>query len=113
MFKIAEVPKSYTWPVVIYIPADGGKTVKATFDAEFKALEQERINDYIAGAGRESETDLLDECVIGWKGVIDADGNDMPYSEHAKAKLIAIPYVRSGLVRAFFESITGGARRKN
>ena len=35
MFKIVQNP-TYTWPVTLELPADGGKTEKATFDAEFK-----------------------------------------------------------------------------
>lgn len=112
MFKLAQ-KTSYTWPVTVHIPADGGRFTKAGFDAEFKALPQERIDDYLAGRGNDDEADFLNEVVIGWKGVADDAGADVPYSEDAKPKLLAIPYVRTALVRAFFESITGGAKRKN
>lgn len=114
MFKIAQ-EKTYKWPVTVHIPADGGKYIKGGFTAEFKALAQDEI-DRVARAGRDGDedADLCGECLVGWSGVQDADGNDLPYSEEAKAKLLNITYVRHALLDAFFESITGGgARRKN
>ena len=114
MFKIAQNP-TYKWPVKVHIPADGGKFVTATFDAEFKALPQDEI-DRIIEAGRDGdrEADLTREFLVGWKGVQDEDGSDLPFSEEAKAKVINIAYVRNALVTAFFDSITGNAaRRKN
>lgn len=112
MFKLAQ-QTSYKWPVTVHIPTDGGRFTKATFDAELKTLPQERIDQYLTGGGDTTEQDFLNEVVIGWKGVTDDAGNDVPYSEEAKLKLLAISYVRTALVRAFFDSITGGAKRKN
>lgn len=114
MFKIAQNP-SYKWPVSVHVPSDGGKFVKATFTAEFKALAQDEI-DGIIRDGREGDrnADLCRECLSGWSSVQDDDGNDLPYSDEAKAKLLNITYVRQALLEAFFESITGGsAKRKN
>lgn len=114
MFKIAQNP-TYQWPVTVHIPQDGGKFMKATFTAEFRALAQERIDAVIAEArGGDSDADLMSECLIGWSGVADADGTDLPYSDEAKARLLDIPYVRAALATAFFASISGDeARRKN
>jgi hypothetical protein len=113
MFKIAEAPLTYTWPVTVSIPANGGKYTKATLTAEFQALDQDRI-DAIIGGEAEIDADLLTECLVGWKGVQDADGAELPVSDEGRVRLLKIPYVRSALVRAFFESISGGAaRRKN
>lgn len=114
MFKIAQDP-SYEWPVNVFIPRDGGKFVKGTFTAEFKALPQDEIDSILRDA-RDGVTDA-DFCVqslVGWKGVQDEDGSELRFSEEAKAKLLNIPYARHALVTAFFESISGGAaRRKN
>ena len=114
MFKIAE-NVTYKWPVTVAIPQDGGKFVKATFSAEFKGLTQPEI-DAIIQASRNGDTDadICVSCLVGWSGVKDSDDQDLPYSDAAKERLLAIPYVRNGVVNAFFESISGGAaRRKN
>jgi hypothetical protein len=114
MFKLAE-QRTYKWPVTVHIPADGGKFTKATFTAEFKALPQKEIDRVVEeGRGGDRDADLCTECLIGWSGVQDENGNDIPFSDEAKAKLLDITYVRHALLDAFLESITGGgARRKN
>jgi hypothetical protein len=114
MFKIEE-PASYTWPVEVFCPRDGGKFVKATFTAEFKTLPQQDIDRIIADLrDGNPDADFATECIAGWNGVQDADGAELAYSDEAKAKLLNIPYVRNGVVTAFFKSLNGGAnRRKN
>lgn len=114
MFKIAQNP-TYKWPVTVHIPSDGGKFTKATFTAEFRALAQGEIERVIEqGRGGDMDADLLRECLAGWSGVQDGDGNELAYSEEARATLANIAYVRAAVVTAFLESITGGgARRKN
>jgi hypothetical protein len=114
MFKIDENP-TYKWPVNVYVPRDGGKFVKATFTAEFKALPQDQI-DAVLQSIRDGDPDanFAGECLVGWSGVQDSDGTDLPYSDEAKTKLLNMSYVRNAVVTDFFESISGGAaRRKN
>jgi len=114
MFKIAQKP-TYKWPVTVHIPADGGKFTKGTFTAEFNALPQDQI-DKIIKDGRDGDetSDICREALVGWSAVQDEEGNDLPFSEEAKAKLLNIAYARYALLDAFFSSITGGgARRKN
>lgn len=114
MFKLTKNPV-YTWPVTVSIPQDGGKFLKATFTAEFRGLSQPEI-DAAVQAGRDGDTDLelCSQCLLGWKGVQDEDGQEKLFSDAAKAELLAVPYVRNAVVQAFFDSLTGGAsRRKN
>jgi hypothetical protein len=57
---------------------------------------------------------MWDRTVVGWKGYADHDGNEIPYSEEAKAQLIKIPYVRAALNLAYGELTAGrAAARKN
>lgn len=113
MFKLAQSP-SYSWSVKIELPVDGGKFEKATFDAEFKRLSQTRINELRTEMEKPgySEIDLVKEVLLGWSGVVDADGNEVPYSEGARDQLLDIPTVAASIGIAFFESLAG-ARRKN
>lgn len=107
---------SYSWPIPLEIPADGGRKEKATFDGEFRRLPQSRINEIIKLAramelGRTSEDEDLDdktaakEILIGWSGVVDDDGKDIPYSEAALNQLLEIPTVGAQIIRAWFESM--------
>ncbi len=113
MFKIAQ-ESTFKWPVTVHVPKDGGKFTKASFTAEFKALPQDEIDEVIADA-RDGRTDsnFAATCLVGWKGVQDESGEEMEFDDDNKDKLLNIPYVRNAVVTAFFEALSGVARRKN
>lgn len=112
MFKIVQNP-TYTWPVTVEMPVDGGRVEKATFDIEFKRLTQTRLNEIRDAIEKSAITDvdLSREVITDWSGITDADG-PVPYSEAARDQLLDIPLVASAIVMAFFGSISG-AKRKN
>lgn len=112
MFKIVQNP-TYTWPVTVELPTDGGKTEKATFDAEFKRLTQARVDEIRQAVerGEMRDTDLAREAMVGWSGVVDGDG-PVPYSEKARDQLLDIPMVPAAIVMALLGSLSG-AKRKN
>ncbi len=112
MFKIVQNP-TYTWPVTVELPADGGKTEKATFDAEFKRLTQSRVEEIRLAVerGEMRDADLAREAMVGWSGVVNDDG-PVPYSEKARDQLLDIPMVATAIVMALLGSLSG-ARRKN
>lgn len=110
MFKLS-THHSYIWPVSVQTPVNGGKFAKATFDATFKVISQERIDAIVRGGNVDSE--LLSEVIQDWKGVQDDEDNELPFSEGARDRLLSVPYVRAALVDAYLDSLSGGARRKN
>ena len=114
---------TYTWPITLIIPMDGGRRDKHTFDGEFRRLPQSRINEIIrlaraAERGRlNDDEEFLDqdaakEILAGWSGVVDDDAKEVPYSEGALAQLLDIPTVAGQIVRAWFDSLDV-AKRKN
>ncbi len=118
--------QSYSWPVSIQLPADGGKREKSSFDALFKRLPQSRINEIqqlvqqrIKAAERGEELDngvtdqtIAAEILVGWSGILDADGDDVPYSEAIKAQLLDVPMMAGALIEAYFTSLVE-LKRKN
>ena len=106
---------SYTWPVPLLIPVDGGRREKHSFDAEFKRLPQSRINEIIKLAralelGRGDDESLDDktaarEVLIGWTGITDDAGKELPFSESALAELLEIPTIAGQVIRAWFNSM--------
>lgn len=118
--------QSYSWPVSINLPADGGKREKSSFDALFKRLPQSRINEIqqlvqqrIKAAERGDELDngvtdqsIAAEILVGWSGILDADGDDVPYSEAVKAQLLDVPMMAGALIEAYFTSLVE-LKRKN
>ena len=109
MFQIA-TKTTCKWPGTVLVPQDGGKRGKQTFTAEFALLPDERSR--ALRNGEISDDDFLREVLVGWSGVADADGADLPFSDEARDRLIAIPYVRVALIEAYFDFVAGG-RRKN
>jgi hypothetical protein len=120
-----DLSDSYRWPVAVDVPEDGRhKTMK--FDGEFQRLPQDRINElYAAMQARlvamqagESTADLIDdreiadEVLIGWSGILDGDGDEVPYGQGVKTKLLNVPKVAASIVTAWGESLQG-AKRKN
>ena len=123
MAFVLKQSNTYTWPVALVLPVDGGRRDKHTFDGEFKRLPQTRINQIVRLAraserGRlNDDEELLDqdaarELIAGWSGVVDDDGKEIPFSDSALAQLLEIPTVAGQIVRAWFESIDT-AKRKN
>jgi len=110
---------SYTWPVSIRLPANGGKRERQTFDAEFKRLPQSRINEIqeevqkrIKAVERNeqpadeiSDVSIADEILVGWDGIVDGDGEAVPYSKAAKAQLLEVPMLAGALITTYFESL--------
>ena len=126
MAFVLKQPDSYTWPVSIKLPANGGKRERQTFDAEFKRLPQSRINEIQrevqqrvkanekgedTGEGV-SDQSIADEILVGWDGIVDGDGEPVPFSNAVKAQLLDVPTMAGALVSAYFESLVE-QKRKN
>lgn len=119
-FKLSVSP-TYTWPVKLVLPEDGGHRSVHTFDAQFRRLSQSRI-DELSAIGREMakgeivgdyrDQDVVRELLSGWDGITDDSGKAIPFSEAALAQVIEIPTVAGQIVKAWLESLTE-AKRKN
>ena len=121
MAFVLKQSSSYVWPVTVKLPISGGKFEKQTFDAEFKRLPQARINKIqievqarIKSSERNEATDdsisdqsIAEELLIGWSGVLDEDGDEVPFTESMKQQLLDIPTMATAIVVAYFDSLTG------
>jgi hypothetical protein len=99
---------SYVWPVNLLLPGDGGRREKSTFDAEFKRLPQSRLNELAKMAKAEDDDltpqDIAREILIGWSGIVDDAGKEVPFSTSALDQLLDVPSVAGQIVTAFYES---------
>ena len=121
MAFVLKQSSSYVWPVTVKLPINGGKFEKQTFDAEFKRLPQTRINKLqvevqarVKSSERNETVDdsitdqsIAEELLIGWSGVLDEDGDEVPYTESMKQQLLDIPTLASAIIVAYFDSLTG------
>lgn len=125
MAFVLKSKNSYHWPVTIELPAEG-KHERSTFEAEFKQLPQSRVTEIVVSAqrlkiavernepidGLMMEQEIAGEILIGWKGILDEDGKEIPFSESAKTDLLEVPTVAQAIVGAYGESVNK-ARSKN
>lgn len=113
MFVLKKSP-TYTWPVTIEFPVDNGKSKKESFDAEFKRVTESELESVRSQfkANELDNKDFAKDILVGWKGIKDEDGNDIPFTESTKAQLFDFPLVANEVVSAFFDSILG-SKTKN
>ena len=113
-FVLSQSP-SYKWPVEIKIAADGGVYEKFTFDAEFKRLPSERVKEVLNpkdSASSLSDEDFCREVVLGWSGIKDDKGAEVPFSQDALEKLLKIHPAPATIATAWISSISS-AKEKN
>lgn len=112
---------TYTWPVLLLIPVDGGKREKHTLDIEYKRLPQTRIDEIIrlarlidAGKGEPEDEEAMNkvprEIIAGWSGVTDDQGEPILFSEARLTELLLIPTVGGQIVKAWFESMAAAKK---
>ena len=111
MFTIRQ-DHSFTWPVQVAVPGDGGKHRTETFQARFREIDQDRLNEILADTEGAVDAALLTEIVIGWEGVRDEHKDEVPFDTETLELLIKVPYVRAAMAEAFMDAMTG-RKRKN
>jgi hypothetical protein len=45
--------------------------------------------------------------LAGWDGIVDDEGEEVPYSKTSKAELLNVPGLAGSIIEAYFESIAG------
>lgn len=114
---------TYKWPVSLIIPTDGGRREKHTFDGEFKRLPQTRVNELVTQLQLQQRPDIdpdqilpaqdaAREILVGWSGIQDESGEEIPFSETALNQLLEMQMVAAQIILAWFNSLEV-AKRKN
>lgn len=112
MFKLAQ-SRGYFWPVKITLPAESGGVMDShTFDAEFKRLPQSRLDEIFASDSSMNDAAVVSEVLVGWAGIVTDSGENLPFSEKNRERLLDIPGARPAIVAAWLESLIG-AKAKN
>ena len=129
MAFILDLSESYSWPVTVKVPHDGGRFRSFTFEAEFRRVSQERreqlgrqlmrqkriIEDGDMADDFLTPRQIADELLVGWSGIMDTEGEGakpVPFSEKVKAQLLNIGDVADAILAAWNDSIPG-AKAKN
>jgi len=114
MAFVLDQDESYLWPCRFEVPISGGKYKLMTFDAEFKNVSQSRLEELmnLQSKGLKTDTDIAKEMIIGWSGIVDGKGEEIPYTEKSKKVLLNIAGMGSQIVQIFISS-RSKAKAKN
>ena len=106
--------ESFSWPVKVDLPEDG-KFRRHTFEAEFKNIPTSRFQELLdlSQTGDINDVDIVREVMIGWSGILDDNGEEMPFVKAKFDELLEVFGIPQAIAQAFVESQTGGAKRKN
>ena len=82
MAFVIKKDKSYTWPVTISEPIDGGGFNDQKVKIKFKMLKQSRIDEVVKNEA-EDDADILSDVLVGWdeEAFKDETGAAIPFNE--------------------------------
>lgn len=106
--------ETFSWPVKVAIPKDGGGYETGSFDAVFKRLPRSE-SEALATKVVNGELDGLDavrQILVGWSGVKDG-ADDVPFSETNREALLEINGVAVAIFRVFTDASAGAGATKN
>lgn len=119
-FKLVETDR-YWWPVTVRVPdaENPGKVIEQTFRAEFEPLSPEEEQESVEAiqkltTAREIHAHGLEQSarvVRNWEGVIDGQGNPVPFSPEMLALALKKSWFRLGIQQALKESLSGEEAR--
>lgn len=112
MYKIG-LSDTYAWPVNVKHAKDGGGFEVRTFDAIFKRLNQPQLEaqDEEARQGKLRDVAFCKRNVVGWKGIQDESGQELPFSESNLEEFLKNEGVASAIVGAFYDSVRDGKEK--
>lgn len=114
MFRLKENDE-FKWPVTVKVPVDGGKFQPQPFTALFRPIPAEVLEEINKLPILEQDAAQASECLAGWgEDVKGADGEPLEFTEENKARLLGITYVRSAVINAYWDAMSGRkASQKN
>jgi hypothetical protein len=103
MFKIIDEPE-FTHEVKVLVPVDGGHQ-EQSFKTRFRVVPLDELEDLELATSAGQET-FLRRVVVRFDDIVDAQGQPMPQSDELTNRMLATPYVRTALFRAYTAAMT-------
>lgn len=102
----------FAWPVKILVPTEEGQQERQ-FTGIFRLVPMAELRDaHVADpANADATTGRL--ALVGWKDDLTAEGKPLAYSAAAHEELLAVPFIRYAIARAYYDAISGALREKN
>lgn len=115
MYKGTRIIKE--WPVKISVAGDGGSLSSSQMTVDLTLLTKGDFDAAVAaakgGAVLDVDAEVLKSLIIGWSGVVDETGAEVPFSVEALSTLSGMPNARAAIYDAYFEAGAGKAAAKN
>lgn len=103
MYKITDTLE-FTHTVPVMVPADGGH-IEQTMKVRFTILPAKETDNMDPRAD-DALQDILKRIIVSIEDVVDDDDNQIPYSDAIRDRLLALPFVRVAMWRAYTAAIT-------
>jgi len=109
MFNIDPAP---TFPAMVGLSRPG-LAEPLSVQVTFRHKNRVELSAFVVAANSTDDVELLNQVIVSWTGLIDADGKDVPYSVTELSKLLTnYTPARGELFRAYLSELTD-AKRKN
>ena len=112
MFKFEKNP-TFTWPVKVQVPIDGGKFEEHVFTARWQLQEAAALRKFQAEHPEGGAAALLEKALKSWSDVQETDGTPIEFTPENVKRLADAPHVRSALITSYWDAADGGLRTKN
>lgn len=97
------------WPVTVNVPVDGGKTQESEFTAVFKPISKKEYDQMVKDESNDEK--FISTLLVGWEGLQDEDGNDIPYDPSFIPELVQFAFVRTAILTAYHRMSAGVAEK--
>ena len=96
----------YDWEVTVQSP-DKGKFKKETFTAKFKNVGRKVFAELIEAG----DDNFVGTVLVGWSGIKDEEGNDVPFDEDNLEAVLENHYIVQAIIVAYGESMKGASEK--
>lgn len=107
MFKLLQKPE-FTHSVKVSVPVAGGHDTQ-TFTARFRALSVSEADAHNT-LTVEGTNEYLRDIFVGWEGVVDDQGVELPFNDANRDQMIDVPFVRIALLETYNAAMMGAKR---
>nr|BAR26504.1 unnamed protein product [uncultured Mediterranean phage uvMED] len=113
-FILDDLDDTFEWKIKIPIP-NKNKRDTHVFNGVFRRITQDRFNELQTLQEQEGlkNEDIVREIMVGWSGMQDKEGNELPFTSSNLNKLLNVFGLAAYIIKAFTEAYTGGLQRKN
>lgn len=103
MAFVRKTIKTFSWPVPVEEPTDGGTFTTSTFDATFRRVGRAEF----ARLSNKGDMPLLKAILTGWDGIDDESGTPIPFTQETMKEFADDPYWMRAVLKAYTATFDG------